>query len=304
MALQLRQLQHAVTLAEEGSFSAAARRLHLSQPALSRSIQSLEEMLGAVLFDRGSGGVTPTAIGRILVERGRALISGASAVEREVQLALGLEIGTLNVGAAPYPANISVGRACGLMLRDHPGLRLDVRVGDWTLLQQMVLDGTLDVAVAELSVAAQDSLLETETLPRHRGYFICNVEHPLMREPDLTLEKIQEFPLVAPSLPERLASLRGVHRVDTFRLVREIVGTSDAIGMATASQVASDERGGLLRRLPLNLPWLHTNYGFVRLRGRTPSPAALAFMASVREVEAALAADAPGDERSPPDELT
>lgn len=289
MALQLRQLQHAVTLAEEGNFSTAARRLHLSQPALSRSIKSLEDMLGAALFDRGNAGVTPTAIGRILVERGRALISGASAVEREVQLALGLEIGTLNVGAGSYPSNISVGRACGLLLRDHPGLRVDVRVSDWATLQQMVLDGQLDVSVAEISAAAQEPLLETEPLPRHDGFFICNPEHPLTREPNLSLEKILDFPLVAPSLPERLSPLRSVHRVDTFRLVREIVLASDAVGMAIASQVAPDERNGLLRRLPLRLPWLDTNYGFVRLKGRSSSPAALAFMARVREVEAELA---------------
>jgi hypothetical protein len=69
--------------------------------------------------------------------------------------------------------------------------------------------------------------------------------------------------------------------------------------MATASQVASDERDGLLCRLPLNLPWLHTDYGFMQLKGRTPSPAALAFMASVREVEAVLAGDIPGMSRHP-----
>ena len=294
MHLQLRQLQYAVTLAEESNFSVAARRLHLSQPALSRSIKSLEEMFGVALFDRGSAGVTPTAIGRIVVERGRALLAGASDVEREVQLAMGLEIGTLNVGAAPYPANISVGRACGLLLRDHPGLRLDVRVGDWSLLVQLVLDGQLDVAVAEISAAAEEHRLETEPLPRHHGFFICNPKHPLTREPVLTLEKVLEFPVAGPSLPERLVPLRGVTRVDTFRLVREIVLASDAVGMATASQMASDERDGLLRRLPLHMPWLHTDYGFVRLKGRTPSPAALAFMARVREVEAALAGDAPG----------
>ena len=278
-------------LAEEGSFSAAARRLHLSQPALSRSIRSMEEMFGATLFDRGSAGVTPTTIGRIVVERGRALISGASDIEREVQLAMGLEIGTLSVGAGPYPSNISVGRACGLLLRDHPGVHLDVRVGDWSLLVQLVLDGQLDVAVAEISGAAQDHLLETEPLPRHYGHFICNPDHPLTRESALNLEKILEFPLVASSLPERLSSLRGAHRVDTFRLVREMVLASDAVGMATASQSASDERDGLLCRLPLRLPWLHTAYGFVRLKGRTPSPATLAFMDKVREVEAALAQD-------------
>jgi DNA-binding transcriptional LysR family regulator len=294
MHLQLRQLLYAVTLAEEGNFSVAARRLHLSQPALSRSIRSLEDMFGTALFDRGGAGVTPTAIGRIVVERGRALLAGASDIEREVQLALGLEIGVLNVGAAPYPANISTGRACGLLLRDHPGLRVDVRVGDWSLLVQLVLDGRLDVAVAEISAAAQDDRLETEALPPHHGFFICNPEHPLVNEPVLTLERILEFPLVAPSLPERLSILAKAHRVDTFRLVREIVISSDAVGMATASQVAPDEREGLLHRLPLTLPWMYTNYGFVRLKARTPSPAALAFMDKVREVEAALAGDMPG----------
>jgi len=299
MSIPLRQFQHAVTLAEEGNFSVAARRLHLSQPALSRSIRSLEDMLGATLFDRGSAGVTPTAIGRIVVERGRALLAGATDVEREIQLALGLEIGTLNVGAAPYPANICVGRACGLLLREHPGLRLDVRVGDWSLLLERVLDGQLDVAVAEISAAEQDHLLETEPLPRHHGFFICNPEHPLLREPAVTVEQVLEFPLVAPSLPERLSSLVNAHRVDTFRLVREIVLSSDAIGMATASQAAPDEREGLLCRLPLSLPWLYTNYGFVRLKDRTPSPAALAFMAKVREVEAAHAEDTTGTARRP-----
>jgi DNA-binding transcriptional LysR family regulator len=299
MRIQLRQLQHAVTLAAEGNFSVAARRLHLSQPALSRSIRALEQMLGATLFDRGTGGATPTAIGRIVVERGRALLAGASDVEREVQLALGLEIGTLNVGAAPYPANICVGRACGLLLRDHPGLKLDVRVGDWSLLLERVLDGQLDVAVAEISAAEQDHLLETEPLPRHHGFFICNPKHPLLREPALTIERVMEFALVAPSLPERLSALGNMHRVDTFRLVREIVLASDAIGMATASQAAPDEREGLLCRLPITAPWLHTNYGFVRLKDRTPSPATLAFMARVREVEAALAGDIAGTTRRP-----
>lgn len=299
MALRLRQLQHAVTLAEEGNFSIAARRLHLSQPALSRSIRSLEHMLGTTLFDRGSAGVTPTAIGRIVVDRGRLLISGASDVEREVQLAMGLETGTLNVGAAPYPANISVGRACGLLLRDHPLLQLDVRVGDWASLLKRVLDGKLDVAVAEISAAALDQLLETEPLPRHYGFFICNPEHPLLREPALTVEQVLAFPLVAPSLPERLSPLVNAHRVDTFRLVREIVLASDALGIATANQVALDEREGVLCRLPLTVPWLYTNYGFVRLKGRTPSPAALAFMDRVREVEAALAGDTAGAVRRP-----
>ena len=286
----MRHIQHAVALAEEGSYTAAARRLNLSQPALSRSIQTLEELLGAPLFDRTSIGIVPTTIGSIVLERGRLLLQDATSVEREVRLALGLETGSLTIGAGPYPANISVGQACGLLLRDHPHLRVDIRVADWPSLLEAVVDGTLDFAVAEVSTIADDSRFETEHLPRHQAYFICNPRHPLVCETALTLERVLAFPVVSSSLPARVGSIKPTIRVDTFRLLRDIVIHSDVIGLATASQVRMDEQAGLLTRLPLEVPWMHTQYGFVRLRNRTPSPTALAFMARLREVEARLAA--------------
>lgn len=289
MRIQLRHIQHAVALAEEGSYTTAARRLNLSQPALSRSIQVLEELLGAALFDRASSGIVPTRIGAIVVERGRVLLQDAMSVEREVRLALGLDTGSLIIGAGPYPANISVGKACGLLLRDHPRLRVDVRVADWPSLLQAVLDDSLDLAVAETSTAADDSRLDVEALPRHPGHFICNPQHPLRDQADLTLEQVQAFPIVSSSLPERCGPIATTIRVDTFRLLREIVIHSEALGLATPSQTDADERAGLITRLPLELPWMHTNYGFVRLKDRTPSPAALAFMRILREVEAVLA---------------
>lgn len=291
MKLQLRHVQHAVALAEEGSYTAAARRLNLSQPALSRSIQTIEELLGAPLFDRTSAGIVPTTIGSIVLERGRLLLQDATSVEREVRLALALETGSLAIGAGPYPANISVGQACGLLLRDHPHLKVDIRVADWQSLLQAVLDGTLDFAVAEISTVADDSRFETETLPRHQGYFICNPRHPLVGEIALTLEPIRAFPIVSSSLPDRFRGIDAAIRVDTFRLLRDIVIHSNAVGLATASQVRSDEEAGLLTRLPLELPWMHSQYGFIRLRNRTPSPAALTFMVRLREVEARLAAE-------------
>lgn len=289
MSVQLRHLRHAVALAEEGSYTAAANRLNLSQPALSRSIQALEEILGAKLFDRESNGVVPTGIGFLVVERGRVLLGGAHDLEREVQLALGLDLGSLSIGAGPYPTEISVGIACGRLALKHPRLSLDVRVGDWSFLLQLVLDGQLDIAIAELSTAEENNRLETEALPIHHGRFVCRAEHPLAAGAGLTLEDTFAYPLVTSSLPARLHKLRPSIRVDTFGLVRDIVCSSNALGLATSGQVEADLKRGALVWLPLELPWAHTNYGFIRLRGRTPSPAALAFMDEVRAAEKELA---------------
>jgi len=288
MRLQLRHLAHAVTLAEEGNYTAAARKLSLSQPALSRSIQVIEEILGAQLFDRVPGEVKPTPIGQMVVDRGKALLGSATDIEREVQLALGLEIGSLAVGAGPYPADISVGLACGRLSLKHPLLKLDVRVQDWPKLVQLVLDGELEIAIAELASTVGNQLLETEALPKHFGQFICRAGHPLTRQSDVSLESTKHFPLVISSLPERFGNVRPTIRVDTFQLVRDIVLNSDALSLAAACQTIEDVKQGLLVRLPIPAPWAHTNYGFIRLKGRTLSPAALAFMEIVREVEAEI----------------
>jgi len=288
MHIRLQQIWHAVTLAETGSYTLAAQRVHLSQPALSRSIKRLEAEFNAVLFDRTPEGVVPTAVGSIVIERGAALIRATRELQREVELTLGLETGQLRIGAGTYSANLSVGKACGRLLAEHPGLELTVKVGDWPQLVEGVLEGKLDIAVVETSAASEDERLVTEQLPQHYGHFFCRAGHPLSTSDSLTLAKIKTFPLVTTSLPARFNKLPTTIRVDTFNLLRDIVMNSDAIGLAATLQIERDEHAGLLCTLPLDLPYLHTSYGFVSLSSRTLSPATLAFMAKMREVEATL----------------
>jgi len=289
MKLQLRHLVHAVALAEAGNYTVAARNLHLSQPALSRSIQVIEGILRARLFERVGGVIKPTPVGQIVVERGKLLLAGAEDVEREVQLALGLEVGSLKIGAGPYPADISVGIACGRLALKHPHVKLDVRVGDWQFLHQLVLEGKLDFAVAELAAVRNQARLEQEPLPRHQGHYFCRSGHPLARKKKVTLEDTRAFPLVTSSLPERFGKLMPTIRVDTFQLARDIVIASDALGLGAPSNISAELAEGLIVRLPPELPWLSTNYGFIWPKGRTLSPAAMALMDMIREVEAEIA---------------
>lgn len=302
MKLDLRQLRYVLTLDRHRNFARAAEEIGISQPALSRSIQAVEQTIGAKLFDRDRAGLEPTAVGARLIELARPLVTQARAAERELEQMLGLSGGLLRIGAGPYASEISVGKAIGRLAARHPAVRADVLVADWPELFRMVLADELDVAVAEVSHAAGDDRVVTEPLPEHQAIFFCRAGHPLAGRTDLTAEEVVAFPLALTLVPRRLLEHLGTgagvasndaregtsrphFRVETPYLARAIVRESDAIGAALPTQIEHDIALGHVVTLPLRLPWLKTRYGILRLARRTLSPAAIEFLQVLREVE-------------------
>jgi len=305
MNIDLRQCRHVLALDQHRSFARAADALGLTQPALTRSLQVLEKSIGARLFDRNRTRVEPTPVGERLIERARLLVNQAHDIEQDLQQMLGLEVGLLRIGAGPYPADLSVGTAVGRLVLRHPALMVDLSVADWSELIRRVASGELELAIADTGVAEQDDRLVVESLPRHQLNFFCRAGHPLASRAALSLEELRQHPLVGTSLPPQMAALAAKNkmgmranlpsgitapeiRVDTFALARRIVMESDAVGGAVSSQIQDSVARGELVMLPLELPWLKTNYGIIRLANRTPSPAALAFMEILRDVEARI----------------
>ena len=305
MALELRVMRHLLALNQHRNFARAARELGITQPALSRSIQALEAAIGARLFDRGRERVEPTDVGQVLVDLARPIVNESVEAERQLRQVVSADAGQIRVGAGPYPADISVGHAAGLLSRQRPGIRVDLSVGDWPAITRSLLNGDLDVAIAEISEFETDDRLEIESLPRHRGAIFVRKGHLLTRRRGVTLDDVAEFPLVCTELPQRLAELlraRAAHRrkaglcnssvpdfrVDTFDLARQIVESGDAVGVAVRCQIRSALRAGRVVILPLELPWLTTNYGMIRLAGRTPSPLLVEFMNLLRKVESEI----------------
>jgi DNA-binding transcriptional LysR family regulator len=106
MMIETRLLQQVVILAEVRSYAKAAKILHLSQPALSRSIQQLESRIGQRLFDRLRRQIQLTEVGLLFVNRARDLLARGDDLEREVSLLNGSRGGQLTIGAGPYPAEL------------------------------------------------------------------------------------------------------------------------------------------------------------------------------------------------------
>jgi DNA-binding transcriptional LysR family regulator len=301
MSLDLRQLRHFVEVVRHRNYAQAAQSLGLSQPTLSRSVQALERQLGTRLLDRGRRGAELTPVGRLLFERARELLHQARETEREIGLLLGLDTGFLRIGTGAYPAQISVGTAVARLVQRHPGLTVDVAIDDWSQLIEQVVEGSIDLAVAELAGAENDERLAVQPLPQHQGWFFCRAGHPLASAETPTFDDIKRFPLASTSIPPRLQRLLpsggaeapvslGRTRVDTFDLMCRVVRETDAIGMASHTMLANDLEAPRFVLLPIEVPWLVTRYGIIQLARHTPSPSAVAFIELLGEVEAEVAA--------------
>ncbi len=300
----IHQLNIVRALAQHRHFGRAARMLGVSQPNLTRSLRQIEERLGVALFDRQ--GVTPTVFGEIILRHGEKALATFHELMRELALAKGLEIGELRIAAGPYPADISGERAVGIFLQRHPKIFVDMRSANWERAIRDVLEDAADLGLAEATEAVDNPELVVQFVRKSQVFFFCAAGHPLAGRERLALDDLLEYPWAGPSLPERFraalpiaekpfaifdANRNRLHPralVGSFTAAKQVVLGGLALSVAIHSQIAHELSQGVFVRLPVEAPWLSVNYGFITRRGRTPSPAARAFMDIVRAIEAEI----------------
>ncbi len=142
--MTLDDLQNLVFIAETGSFTAAARRAHLTQPALSASIRRLESDLGVRLFDRGRSGAAPTALGLALLPQARLALAAVADGRRAVQEVAGLQSGSVALGAGSTACTYLLPPTLLRFRLAYPGVRLFLREAAngplWSALQAGAID--------------------------------------------------------------------------------------------------------------------------------------------------------------------
>lgn len=140
-------LTHFLLVAEHGTFTEAARRAHLTQPAISASIRRLEDDLGGRLFDRGAGGASLTAAGRALLPRARAALAAIGDGRRAVAEVLGLHAGEVRVGAGATACTFLLPPLLSAFRERHPAIRHLLREADTARVVEAVLAGELDLGI-------------------------------------------------------------------------------------------------------------------------------------------------------------
>ena len=311
MSVNFRQLQHAQALARHRNFRLAAAQLHISQPALTRSIQSLEASVGARLFDRLPSGVELTPVGELFIQGGHRVLREARDLQQAVADMLGLARGSLVISTGPYPGHALVPDAVAALSRSAPDVYCRIREADWTEVPAHLLELSSEVAVADFSLVAGDERFATELLIDDPFHFVCRSGHPLAGRGHVTLEEFNRYPLVGNRVPERVGRFlelaageaggpgpAGPFRVKidvvTFAAAKRIMLGSDSISMTPLPQVADELLAGSLTLLRVDIPTPRMQSGLIHLAGRSLSPTACRFVAELRRIKVEMERRAAG----------
>ncbi|MBF7731011.1 LysR family transcriptional regulator [Pseudomonas sp. N040] len=298
--MDLKRIRHALALAQELNFARAAEKVHLSQPALSRSIQALETELGMVLFDRSKQGLAVTAIGARFLARARQLAQEASNLERDMALTRSGEIGQLSFGIGPLPAASLASRLIHRLRQDRPGLRVSLQVSNSRNLLDHLRNEDIEFFIAETRAIASDAEFRITPLTRERGPFTCRAGHPLLALPARSLQDLLPYGFACMTIPAGLGALLRqaaglapdqplpiLFECDDVSLLKEVASKEDLVLIISHAALAKEFAAGELLPLPVpGLPDLYAEVGIVQLRGRTLSPAAQLALATLREMVA------------------
>lgn len=176
--MEIRQLQHFVSVAEEQHFTRAAARLMVSQSGLSASIRALERELRAPLFVRTTRTVTLTEAGRALLVEAERILAQERAAREAVAAVQGVLRGTLTLGAEQCIAGVNVAGLLAAFRRRHPHVEIHLRQWGSMTLAEQVAAGKLDMAFA-YRTEADPERLRTVSLTSESMVVLCHPGHAL-----------------------------------------------------------------------------------------------------------------------------
>ena len=194
MNANLRQFQAFVTVARLGSFTRAAKRLNLSQPALTVQIRQLEEAMGVRLFDRSTRMVKPTPIGRELVPTLERVLREIDAVMVNTKELASHIKGTVTVGALPSISSKLIPSTITEFQKQYPGIVVRLRDVLAQHIVKLVKEEEVDFGIGTLRMPDPD-IQFTPLLTDHLG-IIFPAGHPVERKRSITLKYLTAFPLI------------------------------------------------------------------------------------------------------------
>ena len=297
--MNLRHLEHLLALAETGSFSRAAEKLHITQSALSRSIQALEDELGGALVDRIGKRNELTPLGQVVLARARRVVHEASELKQGAMVLQQGGLGNLHLGLGSGPGAMLMTPWLVHMARHYPGVKVSVIRGPTELQLQQLRERVLDALVVDVRRVTPASDLIIGPLYDMPAGLLVRSGHPLLaRYPDgVPFEAVLEYPVASIPLSAEVARMLVARygpqanpndlvslQCEEIPSLLEAARQTDAVYLGILGPARDLLAHGELVLLPL-LPRFNqgARLGMVTLAGRTELPVMAVFRRFVAE---------------------
>ncbi|WP_344962207.1 LysR family transcriptional regulator [Streptomyces thioluteus] len=297
--MELRQLEYLVAVAEEGSFTRAAGRVHVTQPGVSAQIRRLERELGHDLLDRRGRTVRLTEVGTAVLSHARVMLAAADSLRNSIDDLTGLLRGQVAIGSVASSLSLRIPELIADFSERHPAVEISLSEGSTGQLEEAVRNGTVDMAVLGVSDGSPPGL-DIRIIAEERLVGAVRHGHPLARWAAVTVEEAGRHPLMClpagsglrvavdaawaaagsrPRIAYEASDPRALVRLASRGLGMAIL--PEPFVLANAEHVHPVEILGARLRGRLALAW------------RSGGPSGPAARALIRHARAALAAEAP-----------
>ena len=293
-AMEIRQIKAFIAIAETGTFTAGAARVHVTQAAISMQIRQLETETGAQLFIRAPRRVILTEAGENLLERAYVILREHDAALEELAALTGAHRGRLRIGSASAMVSADpLPQILRELRKTHPGVETSVVSGTSELLVQQVLAGELDAAFVSLPVEArgvQTELLSEDSLvaiasPRHKlakqrvasGYELAGEKLILGERGGNTRRLIDQF------FAQAGVKLKVTMELSRLAAIKRMVEEDMGVGIVPLQSVREEVGKGTLVRWWIEGAQINWQLGIARLVGGYESPIHQKFLQLCRE---------------------
>ena len=293
--LKTRQLLLLIALEEEGNIHRAAQVLNMTQPAASKLLKDLEEMLGVDLFERLPRGMRATWYGETMIRHARMALASLSQAHDEIEALKAGRFGQVSVGAITAPGMALLPAAVAQVKQEHPNLSVSVAIETSDVLMERLAQGKLDLMVGRLFERHDKSDLRYEALAEEPVCAMVRAGHPLLGVAKLGLRDLVNAGWIVPPAgsvmrhrfelmfqEEGLEAPVNLIESQALLFVTKMLQQSDMVAVVAADVGRYYAEHGLVAVLPIALPCKMDAFGLITRTDRLLSPAAKVMLQAVR----------------------
>jgi DNA-binding transcriptional LysR family regulator len=293
--LKTRQLLLLVALAEEGNIHRAAKVLNMTQPAASKLLKDLEDVLEVPLFERLPRGMRPTWYGETMIRHARVALASLNQAHDELTALKAGRFGQVSVGAITSPGLMLLPPAVALVKKEQPNLRIGLEIETSDVLLERLAQGKLDILVARLFAQHDKSQLRYERLTEEPVCAVARPGHPMMGMAGLTLRDVVGAGWIVPPAgsvlrhrfelmfqEDGLAPPSNVIETAALLFITRMLQQSDMLAVLAADVARYYAAHGIVAVLPLAMPCHMDDFGIITRTDRLASPAANVMMKALR----------------------